>query len=79
LSQHIFLSLARDQSQGYGISYLQVLQDLLEQLVQLADEELRRELAPPIPKEEKSFWISLLLQARQETSFSPPIRTRASK
>ena len=52
---------------------------MLEQVEQLEEEEVIRELPPPMPKEEKSFWISLHLQVRQETFFSPPSGTRASK
>jgi len=36
-------------------NYLQVSQDVAEQVEQLADEVLSRLLLPPIPKEEKSF------------------------
>jgi len=56
-----------------------VLHVLAEQVEQLFEEVLRRLLPPPIPKEEKSFWMSLLPQAAQETPFSFPIETRVSK
>jgi hypothetical protein len=44
-----------------------------------ADDAVRRLLPPPIPNEEKSFWISAHPQSGQMTSFSPPIRTITSK
>ena len=44
-----------------------------------ADDVAKRLLPPPIPNEEKSFWISALPQSGQRMSFSPPIRTSASK
>jgi hypothetical protein len=50
-----------------------------EQVVQAAEEELRRFPSPPIPKEEKIFCISLLPHEAQETLFSFPIETRLSK
>jgi hypothetical protein len=56
-----------------------VLQDLEEQEEQLRDAEASRLDPPPIPKEEKSFWISLPLQDGQQTFFSPPMGTRHSK
>jgi len=62
-----------------GGNHLQVLQVFVEQVVQVSEEVLSRLLPPPIPKEEKSFWISLLPQDAQETSFSFPTETRASK
>ena len=37
--------------------YLHVSHVFVEQVVHASDEELRRLLPPPIPKEEKSFWI----------------------
>ena len=49
-----------------------------EQVVHAAEEELRRFPPPPIPKEEKTFCIFLLLQEVQETLFSFPIETRLS-
>jgi hypothetical protein len=58
---------------------LQVLQEVAEQVAQLFEEELRRLLPPPIPKEEKSFCMSLLPQELQDTSFSFPIETTDSK
>lgn len=58
---------------------MQVLQEVAEQEVQLADEDLIRLLPPPIPKEEMSFWISGLPQLAQETLFSPPMETIFSK
>ena len=60
-------------------NYLQLLQEVAEQVEQAAEELLSRLLPPPMPKEEKSFWMSLLPQAEQETVFSFPIATRASK
>lgn len=62
-----------------GGNYLQVLQVFVEHVVQVSEEVLSRLLPPPIPKEEKSFWISLLSQDAQETSFSFPTETRDSK
>ena len=66
-----------------------MLQDLLaheEQAPDVADEPaagplnaLRPLFVPPIPNVEKSFWISALPHSGQTTSFSPPIRTSASK
>jgi hypothetical protein len=61
-----------------------VLQDLLVDVHEVepdpeADDAVKRLLPPPIPNEEKSFWISVLPQSGQTTSFSPPIRTSASK
>jgi hypothetical protein len=50
-----------------------------EQVVQAAEEELRRFPSPPIPKEEKIFCISLLPHEAQETLFSFPTETRLSK
>jgi len=45
--------------------YLQLLHEVAVQLLQLLEEVLRRLLPPPIPKEEKIFFISLLPQAAQ--------------
>jgi hypothetical protein len=59
--------------------YLHVLQEVAEQVVQLFEEEPRRLLPPPIPKEEKIFCMSLLPQELQDTSFSFPIEARHSK
>lgn len=59
--------------------YLQVLQEVAEHVAQLLEEDLSRLLPPPMPKEEKIFFISLLPQAAQETDFSFPIDTRLSK
>lgn len=59
--------------------YLQVLQVVAVQVGQESEELLNRLLPPPMPKEEKSFWMSLLPQAEQETVFSFPIPTRVSK
>lgn len=62
-----------------------MLQDLLVQEAHElepapeADDAVERLLPPPIPNEEKSFWISAFPQSGQTTSFSPPIRTSASK
>jgi hypothetical protein len=53
--------------------------EFVEQVVHASEDELRRLLPPPIPKEEKSFWTFLFPQDLQETFFSPPIETRASK
>lgn len=58
---------------------MQVLHEVALQVVQALEEELMRLPPPPIPKEEKSFRISLLPQALQETSFSFPMETRHSK
>ncbi len=60
-------------------NYLHVSHVVAEQVVQAAEEELRRFSSPPIPKEENSFCISLLPQEAQETLFSLPIETRLSK
>ena len=60
-------------------NHLQVLQVFVEQVVQASEDVLSRLLPPPIPKEEKSFWISLFPQDAQETSFSFPMDTRDSK
>ncbi len=49
-----------------------------EQVVQAAEEELRRFPPPPIPKEEKTFCISLLPHEGQKMLFSFPIETRIS-
>jgi hypothetical protein len=62
-----------------GGNHLQVLQVFVEQVVQVSEEVLSLLLPPPIPKEEKSFWISLLPQDAQETSFSFPTEARDSK
>jgi hypothetical protein len=59
--------------------YLQVAQDLLEQEAQPAEDVLMRLAPPPIPNAEKSFWRSLLPQDSQQTAFSWPRRTSASK
>jgi hypothetical protein len=48
-----------------------------EHVAQDAEEELRR-FPPPIPKEEKTFCISLLPHKAQKTFFSFPIETRLS-
>jgi hypothetical protein len=56
-----------------------VSHEVAEQVEHDVEEELRRLFPPPIPKEEKSFLISLLPQERQETLFSFPIETRYSK
>jgi hypothetical protein len=50
-----------------------------EQVGQDAEEELRRLLPPPIPKEEKIFCMLLLPQPLQVTLFSFPTETRLSK
>jgi hypothetical protein len=55
-----------------------VLQVFVEQVVHASEEELRRLLPPPIPKEEKSFCIFLLPQDMQETFFTPLMETRVS-
>ena len=62
-----------------GFDYLHVSHVVAEQVVQAAEEELIRLLSPPIPKEEKTFCISLLPHEAQETFFSFPIETRHSK
>jgi hypothetical protein len=62
-----------------SISYRQVLHDFDEQLVQPAEDCLRRDWPPPIPKLEVCLTIRALPQDRQVTVFSPPRRTRASK
>ncbi len=62
-----------------------MLQDLLEHVEQAleleedVDELAERPLPPPIPNVEKSFWMSAAPHPGQTTSFSPPIRIRASK
>jgi hypothetical protein len=56
-----------------------VAQDLLEQEAQLAEDVLMRLAPPPIPNAEKSFWRSWLPQPPQQTDFSRPRRTSASK
>jgi len=61
------------------INYLHVSHVVAEQVVQAAEEEVRRLPSPPIPKEENSFCISLLPHEAQETFFSLPIETRLSK
>jgi len=55
-----------------------VLQDLLEQLEQLAAEALIRLEPPPMPKQEIIFWTSGDPHASQTTSFSFPAATRHS-
>jgi hypothetical protein len=62
-----------------GKDYLQVSQEVVEQVVQLDEEVLIRLLPPPMPKEEMSFWMSLLPHSEQATVFSAPIDTRVSK
>jgi hypothetical protein len=62
-----------------GIIYLQVAQDLLEQEAQLPEDVLMRLAPPPIPNAEKSFRRSLLPHDSQQTAFSRPRRTSASK
>jgi hypothetical protein len=62
-----------------GFVYLHVSHVVAEQVVQAAEEELMRFPPPPIPKEEKTFCISLLPHEAQETLFSFPIETRLSK
>ena len=57
---------------------LHVAHELDVQVLQASEEDLMRLLPPPIPKEEKSFWISQLPHRMQVRSFSPPIETRAS-
>jgi hypothetical protein len=56
-----------------------VLQDLLEQVEQEAEAVFRRLLPPPIPKAEISFRTSAEPHCGQQTPFSPPSRTSASK
>ena len=51
-------------------NYLQVLQLVAVQVEQALDDVLSRLLPPPMPNEEKSFWISLLPQVEQEIVFS---------
>ncbi len=58
---------------------MHVLQAFVEQVVQAAEEVLRRLLPPPIPKEENIFCMSLLPQPEQEILFSFPNETRHSK
>jgi len=62
-----------------GRDYLQVSQEFVEQVVQLEEDVLIRLLPPPMPKEEMSFWMSLLPHSEQATVFSAPIDTRVSK
>ncbi len=62
----------------YGSIYLHVSQEVAEQELQLC-EDFTRLLPPPIPKEEMSFWTSLLPHFTQRTFFSPPIEVRISK
>ena len=57
----------------------QVPQDLVEQVVQELEAVLIRLAPPPIPKAEMSFRTSGAPHSGQETPFSPPIRTSASK
>jgi hypothetical protein len=59
--------------------YLQVSHEVAEQVVHRLEDELMRLLPPPIPKEESSFWMFLLLHDVQATVFSPPIETSVSK
>jgi hypothetical protein len=61
------------------LDYLHVSHVVSVQVVQAAEEELRRLLSPPIPKEEKTFCIFLLPHESQETLFSFPIETKFSK
>lgn len=58
---------------------MQVSQEVAEQEVQFAEEELMRVLPPPIPKEENNFCIFLFPHDAQETLFSFPIETKHSK
>jgi len=51
-----------------------VLQEWLEHVEQPLEEVFRRPPPPPIPKEDRSFRRSLLLQTSQQTSFSFPMR-----
>jgi hypothetical protein len=60
------------------VAYLQVLQDVAEQLAQLSDEFFMRLLPPPMPNAETSLRISRLPHPEQVTPFSPPIETRTS-
>jgi len=62
-----------------GIIYLQEAQDLLEQEAHPAELVLMRLAPPPIPNAEKSFCRSVLPQDSQQTAFSRPRRTSASK
>jgi len=56
-----------------------VSHEVAEQVVHRLEDELMRLLPPPIPKEESSFWMFLLLHDMQATVFSPPIETSVSK
>ena len=55
-----------------------MLQVLVEQLVQLEEEALRRLEPPPMPKQEIIFWTSADPHASHTTSFSFPAVTRHS-
>jgi hypothetical protein len=55
-----------------------VLQDELEQVAQPLPVDLRRLAPPPMPKPETSLFTSRPPQARQQTPFSPPMRTSVS-
>jgi hypothetical protein len=57
---------------------LQLAQEVAEHVVHPEEAFLSLLLPPPIPKEEISFVMSLLLQYLQETSFSFPMETRVS-
>jgi hypothetical protein len=69
----LFVSSRIEQSQAHKIEgsvifvndsgpsrviHLQVLQEVAEQVVQLAEDEAVLSAAPPIPKREMSFWMS---------------------
>jgi len=56
-----------------------VLQDFVEQVLQELEELAKRFDPPPMPKEDRSFWMSEPWQDGQATLFSPPSRTSASK
>jgi hypothetical protein len=58
--------------------YLQVLQEVAEHVLHPLEALLSLLLPPPMPNEEKSFWMSLFPQILQDTPFSPPMETRAS-
>jgi hypothetical protein len=60
-------------------TYLQVLQDLLEQVEQELEDVASLLLPPPMPKEEHSFRTPWSPHSGQETPFSPPTRTIVSK
>jgi hypothetical protein len=59
--------------------YLQVSHEVAEHVAHPLEELLSLLLLPPMPKEEINFSRSLFPHALQDTFFSPPRVTRASK